>query len=245
MISRGRIILSYIVTYILFSMWVVLFELLIKTIFHHTWEEFERMTLETMVGLAIIVLFLLVKEMINWQRLCGKIYPVFKKEGMSPHFFQAAEEYGETIESVKVSTPYWLNVSCYYQIMNQDDLALQAFTRADAAYIHSIKNSRSEGKRKQVEQFFNNGLSVCLKTGHLEDAKRLYQDGFPYLEKYMAKDIAVLHTLAEYHFLMKEYEDAAKLYEKLLAKGNLSVDIVKTATDRLNYAREQCMEQPH
>lgn len=156
-----------------------------------------------------------------------------------------AEGYGETIESTKISTPYWLNLSCYYQTMNQDDMALQAFTKADAAYIHSIKNSRSEWKRIVVKLFFNNGLAVCLKTENLDDARRLYQDGFPYLEKYMTKDIAVLDTLAEYHFLMKEYEHAAKLYENLLATGKLPVDMVKTATDRLAYARQQCMEQPH
>ena len=201
MLTRGRIILSYIMAYLIYAMWMVVFELLMKTVFHRTWEEFEHLTIEMLVLLAIIVIVLLVKEITNWQRLFGKIYPIFKEEGMSPHFFQVAEEYGETLESAKTRTPYWLNLSCYYQTMNQDDMALQAFAKADAAYIHSIKNSRSVWKRTLVKQFFNNGLAACLKTGHFDDAKRLYRDGFPYLEKYMTKnDIAVLDTLAEYHF---------------------------------------------
>lgn len=240
MISKGRIILSYIMAYILFVMWGVVLQLFMKTVLqHYTWEEFEQQIVGTVVILGIVVLFLLAKELIYWQQLYGKIYPIFKNEGMSPHFFQAAEEYGKTIESVKISTPYWLNLVCYYQTMNQDDMALQAFVKADAAYIHSIKNKKSGGKRTLVKLFFNNGLAVCLKTGNLDDARRLYQDGFPYLQQYMTKDIAVLDTLAEYHFQMKEYEQAAKLYEKLLAKGNLPVAVVKTATDRVAYAKEQ------
>lgn len=245
MISRGRIILSHILVYILVSMWGVVLELIMKTTFHHTWERFERQIIEIMVILGIIVLFLLVKQLINWQRLYGKIYPIFKKEGMSQHFFQVAEEYGETIEHVKISTTYWLNLLCYYQTMNQDDKALKAFTKVDAAYIHSIKNSKVKWKQTLVKVFFNNGLSVCLKTGNFDDAKRLYRDGFPFLQNYTKKDIAVMDTLAAYHFLMEEYEEAAKLYEKLLATGRLPLDMVKTATERVTYAKEQSVEQPH
>lgn len=237
--SRGTICKAYMAGYIFFSIVIVLFELLVKVVRHSSWEEFQRFTIETIVIFGIVMLFFLAKDIIVWQRVYGKIYPIYKKEGMSPHFFQVAEEYGKTIDNVRISTHYWLNLLCFYQMMNQDDMALEAFKKVDASYIHSIKNSGGDWNRRLVKMFFNNGLSACLKTENLDDARKLYQDGYPYLKK--CKDIAVLDTLAEYHFLMKEYEDAAKLYGKLLATGKLSGDMVKTATERFDYLKQQCI----
>ncbi len=243
MFSRRTVCLAYMACYIFFSIGIIVFELLVKVVRHSPWEEFQRSTIGTIAIFGVWMLFFFVKDLIRWQQVNGKIYPVFKREGMSPHFFQVAEEYGKTIDRVKISTHYWLNLLCYYQTMNQDDMALQTFTKVDASYIHSIKNSRGRWNRRLVKVFFNNGLSACLKTGHLDDAKRLYQDGFPYLKKNMAKDIAVLDTLAEYHFLMREYKDAAELYRKLLETGRLPMNMMKNATERLDYARQQCMEK--
>lgn len=97
MISRGRIILSYIMTYIILVMWSVVFELLIKAVFHHTWERFERMTIEMMVGFAIIVLFLLVKEMLNWEGLYGKIYPILKTKECHHISFRWRKDMGKPL----------------------------------------------------------------------------------------------------------------------------------------------------
>ena len=239
MISKKNILLGHIAAFIIMSIGVAIFNLFVKTIFHNTTEIYIRTTILAITIIGIAAAVLCIKEMMNWEKINGKIYPIYKKEGFSTHFFQVAEEYGETITDQRIHTTYWLNLLCYYQSMGQHDKALRAFTKVDAAYIHSIKNERNAERQVLVKLFFNNGLSVCLKTDNLEDAKRIYRDGLPFLQKYK-KNIAILDTLAEYHFKMQEYEQAAVLYEELLEKTGVPGELVKEATERLHYSREQC-----
>lgn len=231
--SKGKIIL----TYIAMAVAVISFDVLWT--FLATGRGYIGIDM-----LIVIVLVLgcgLVYDMRSWQLLYGVIYPVYKKEGLSSHFFEVAEEYGASLEKELSRTRFYINLEAYYVSVEQYDKALITFTKINADYIHSIEQSISVVKRGAVALFYNNGLDICLKTGHLEDAKRIYQDGWSFLKK-REYSRAVLDTLAEYHFQIGEYEKQVFYDEKMIAKGNLPNGLLQAATKRLEVGRKYLTE---
>ena len=231
MTSRGKVILAYVIQYIFYWWICVGFYALLGGRVNVPVIIFMTVWLLIWTGIALI------KDLIQWKQCVGVIYPIYQKEGYSSHFFEVAEEYGTTLENVDVRSRYYLSLVAYYLDMNQYDKALIAFTKVDAGYIHRIEKKSGQRKRQLVRGFYNNGLYVCLKTGHMEDAKRIYQDGYPYLKKYENR-YYIVDTLAEYHYHMKEYEKEVYYDEKLMKMGNLSTDVKQYATKRLEEGRK-------
>lgn len=227
--SREKIILTYIVMSIAVAAFDILWTFLL------TGKGYISIDM-----LIIIVLVLgcgLARDLRSWKQLCGVIYPIYKKEGFSSHFFEVAEEYAASLENELTRTRFYINLESYYVSVKRYDKALIAFTKINADYVHSIEHSTSAIKRGAVALFYNNGLDICLKTGHLEDAKRIYQDGWPFLKK-REYSKAILDTLAEYHFQIGEYEKQVFYDERMMAKGNLSNDLMQAATKRLEIGRK-------
>lgn len=232
MVSKKSFILKYVGMYIVT---VSFFALLILLDL-----KLGLFILDIAIVMAIITGIYLTGDLVSWKRVNKIIYPVYLKEGFSSHFFEVAEEYGATLETADLRSRYYLALMCYYQTMEQHDKALTAFTRVDASYIHQIEKKIGLRKRQLVMQFYNNGLYACLKTGHIEDAKRIYQDGCPFLLRYEKSSyvLGILDTLAEYHYQMEEYEKEAYYDEKLMAIGKLPAELMQAATKRLEIGRK-------
>ncbi len=234
MISRKKVIWSHLRLFMIFTLLNIV---LIAFPFH--WDIVLILELfYCIITAAIVTLIPMIFAVNSWDRYYRVIYPIYEKEGFSDHFYEVALQYGQTLDKPRRKATYYVNLIACYQATERYEDSVKAFVEIDTAYIAKIKNSWNPFLRSTAMCFFNNGLYTCLKTGRLEDAKRMYRDGYDVLKKYENK-AHVLDTLAEYHFQLQEYDKSIYYDEKLIARGGSMDDVAKYATKRLRIAREK------
>ena len=236
MVSRNKVIWSY---FRIFIMCLILHFIMVLPIRRDIIYLFEIMT--GIIIAAIFTLLPMIFAVNRWDQYYRVIYPIYEKEGFSDHFYEVALQYGKTLQKPRYKATYYVDLISFYHRTERYEDSVKAFLEVDTAYIASVKDSWKPSLKKLVMMFFNNGMYTCLKTGRLEDAQRMYRDGYDVLNKY-EKSINVLDTLAEYHFQMKEYEKSIYYDQKIVAKGEMLPEVSKDATMRLKMAREAMKE---